>query len=269
MEQLTFNAFGVTAKIVFPMEDRDSVSRLLLEGFGGKYNFVHGGEESFSVRIEKEGNICTLYFNQERIYSGDKETVFSLFESTLRREIACRSNSVFVHSGVVGWNGKAILFPGYSYKGKTTLTMEFVKHGAEYYSDEYAVIREDGLVEPFPKFLSVRGIVDEKKQVNISVEELGGKVGVAPIPIGLVVLAEYKEGAKWRPKFLTKGQGLLEIISHAASFSAEPEKTLKILEKALSSAIIVKSKRGDVSSFFKEILNFKEILKVMGGGEEV
>ncbi|MCX7641005.1 MAG: hypothetical protein N2Z23_11265, partial [Pyrinomonadaceae bacterium] len=60
--------------------------------------------------------------------------------------------------------------------------------------------------------------------------------------------------ARWRPKFLTKGQGLLEIVQHAAPFSSKPERTLKILEKALHSAIIIKGSRGEASLVSKSIL---------------
>jgi predicted ATPase len=36
---------------------------------------------------------------------------------------------VFVHAGVVGWKGQAILVPGRSYSGKTTLIAALMKAG--------------------------------------------------------------------------------------------------------------------------------------------
>jgi hypothetical protein len=47
---------------------------------------------------------------------------------------------LFVHSGVVGWKGRAVLIPGRSFSGKTTLVRAFLEAGATYYSDEYAVL---------------------------------------------------------------------------------------------------------------------------------
>ena len=58
---------------------------------------------------------------------------------------------VFVHAGVVGWKGHAIVIPGRSRSGKTTLVAELVKAGAEYYSDEFAVLDAEGRVHPFPE----------------------------------------------------------------------------------------------------------------------
>ena len=72
------------------------------------------------------------------------------FESDLQLYVAEEApRRVFVHAGVVRWRGKAILIPGRSFSGKTTLTAELVKAGATYYSDEYAVLDGQGRVHPY------------------------------------------------------------------------------------------------------------------------
>ena len=57
---------------------------------------------------------------------------------------------LFVHAGVVGWQGKAILIPGRSFSGKTTLVKALIEAGATYYSDEFAILDRQGLVHPYP-----------------------------------------------------------------------------------------------------------------------
>src|SRR5687768_2210098 len=42
----------------------------------------------------------------------------------------------YLHAGGVAWNDFGILLPGTSFAGKTTLTREFIKAGAEYLSDD-------------------------------------------------------------------------------------------------------------------------------------
>src|SRR4051812_15498788 len=44
---------------------------------------------------------------------------------------------LFVHAGVVGWEGRAIVMPGASFAGKTTLVQAWLEAGATYYSDEF------------------------------------------------------------------------------------------------------------------------------------
>ena len=69
---------------------------------------------------------------------------------------------VFVHAGVVGWKGRALVLPGKSGAGKTTLVAELIRAGATYYSDEYAVLDERGRVHPYARPLAVR--VDGRRQ---------------------------------------------------------------------------------------------------------
>ena len=63
---------------------------------------------------------------------------------------------IFIHAGVVAQDGVAIALPGVSFAGKTTLVSALVRAGAVYYSDEFAVIDKRGVVNPYPKALSVR-----------------------------------------------------------------------------------------------------------------
>src|SRR5438045_8281052 len=109
--------------------------------------------------------------------------MFAPLESHLRLCVAeLAKHRVFVHAGVVGWKGKAIVIPGRSYSGKSTLVSELVKAGATYYSDDYAVFDARGRVYPFPKPLEMR---DEGafRQTKIGVEDFGGRNATKPIPV--------------------------------------------------------------------------------------
>src|SRR5205823_9671727 len=119
-----------------------------------------------------------LYGDHVRLArSVDVDEVFDILESDLRLVVAeFARHRVFVHAGVVGWKGKAIVIPGRSFSGKSTLVAELVRAGATYYSDEYAVVDPQGRVHPYPKPLSLRenGAARGKKY---AMEELGGRAG--------------------------------------------------------------------------------------------
>ncbi|MEP6901986.1 MAG: hypothetical protein ABJA66_09560 [Actinomycetota bacterium] len=165
---------------------------------------------------------------------------------------------VFVHAGVVGWKGKAIIIPARSYQGKTTLVAELTKLGAEYYSDEYAVLDDRGFVHPFPKTLSIRGFIDKYQQVEFPVESFGGIKGDEPLPVGMVLLTEFKAGAKWQPQILSEGFGVLEMLSHTIPIRYNPKFSLKVLNKTVNRAIIVKTERGEAKDFAIKLLSFFE-----------
>ncbi len=62
-----------------------------------------------------------------------------------------------IHAGVVSWAGQGVLLTGGPAVGKTTLTLELVRRGFAFLSDDVAPLhRATGQVVPFPKTLGVR-----------------------------------------------------------------------------------------------------------------
>lgn len=151
---------------------------------------------------------------------------------------------VFVHAGSVAWQGKAVLIPGPSFSGKTTLVSELVKAGATYYSDEYAVLDSHGRVHPFPAPLSVRES-GEFVGTDRHPAEFGGVTGTKPLPVGVVLVTRYHEGARWRPRRLSAAEGALEMLANTVPARSRPEAALAALKAAAQGAEILKGKRGD------------------------
>src|SRR5205085_10412678 len=103
---------------------------------------------------------------------------------------------LFVHAGVVAWKGRAIVMPGASFAGKTTLVQAWLEAGATYYSDEFAVLDRAGRVHPFARPLAVReGPTAWPGRVPAAA--LGAGIGTTPLPIGLVLVTAYRAGARW------------------------------------------------------------------------
>ena len=176
------------------------------------------------------------------------------FESHVQLTVAeYATRRVFVHAGVVGWNGRAILIPGASYSGKTTLVEHLIRAGATYYSDEYAVLDERGRVHPYARPLGIR-MSETARSTRIRAEEFGAQVGSKPLPIDLVISTGFRAGARWRPRKLTRGKGVLELLANTVSARSQPELALSVLPKALESARIVKGVRGEASEIVELIL---------------
>lgn len=160
---------------------------------------------------------------------------------------------LFIHAGVVGWRGRAILIPGRSMAGKTSLVRALVAAGATYYSDEFAVLDQQGLVHAYPVPLSIRGLPGQPAQ-KTPVEALGGQVGSAPLPVGLVVVTAYQPGAKWRPVVLSAGQALLALMDNAVAARREPSYSMPILRATITAATAVQSKRGEADAVARALL---------------
>jgi hypothetical protein len=160
---------------------------------------------------------------------------------------------LFVHAGVVGWQRQAILIPGRSMTGKTTLVKALIEAGATYYSDEFAVLDKAGLVHPYPRPLSIRGHNGQPGR-KTPVEALGRQAGVEPLPVGLVFVTEYQPEAAWRPRKLTPGQALLALMDNTVAARREPAYSMPILKQAVTGAIALKSKRGEAGAIVPALL---------------
>ena len=204
----------------------------------------------FSLRIGKSSH--SIFEDDEQVLKARSlKRVLADFERRLKMYVAeMARRRVFVHAGAVGWKGQAIIIPGRSYSGKTTLVRELVRAGATYYSDEYAVLDLQGRVHPYPQRLGIRqpGLMVQK---HYPVEVLGGIVGTRPLPIGLVIVSKYREAARWRPVKLTAGHGVLELLDNTVPARRKPEVVLPVLQKAVSAATILKGDRSEA----EEIVN--------------
>lgn len=194
----------------------------------------------------------------------EAEQIIEAFETDVQLYVAENApRRVFVHAGVVGWRGGAIVLPGRSFTGKTTLIAALVRAGATYYSDEYAVLDAQGRIHPYPRLLSMRSETARDdmarglpmpKPTRLTAAALGGRVGRQPLPVRLVVLSEYKPGAKWRPHPVSVGQGALGLLANTVSARRQPAVVLATLQQAIRAARVIQSARGEAQAVAKAIL---------------
>jgi hypothetical protein len=269
-KQIKFQAFGVKigieAKKILYLEN---IYQLLEKTFPNGFEKVEQQDIEYQFTIEsyktEKGERFELFRNDERVIEDEGgELFFQMVESKVRVTVAEFAVSrVFLHAGVVAWKNQAIVIPARSYSGKSTLVAELVKKGALYYSDEYAVLDANGNVQPFPKWLSLRGIIDPLTQLECSVESIGGIAGTKSIPVGMVLIAQYKKEKKipkkWNPRKLSSGQAMMEILPHTLPIRNKPKFVLEVLNKLTSRAIIVKTVRGEAKDFASTLLDYFEI----------
>jgi hypothetical protein len=186
----------------------------------------------------------------------DRQAMLGALASDIRFTIAVAApRRVFVHAGVVEWRGRALLLPGQSCSGKSTLVAALLRAGARYYSDEFAVLDAHGRVHPFAKPLSLRrtGGVDETPP-----EALGSRAGTRPLPVGLVVFSHYRAGARWRTRSLTRGQAVLELLRHTGPARKRPAEAMACLGRVVAGAAALRGVRGEADEAANALLRLVE-----------
>jgi hypothetical protein len=168
-----------------------------------------------------------------------------VLESDLQLFVAQHSREfVFVHAGVVGVRGKAVVLPGMSGAGKTTLVQALLGAGATYYSDEYALFDSRGRVHPYARPLSVR-VEGGSEKLRVPVSRELAPIGGRALPLGVVILTEFYKGSRWFPEPMTKGELVLALLANTVPARERPLEVMATLARAVSTAKGFRSRRGN------------------------
>lgn len=222
-------------------------------------------DEQFTLLAHGEGvaRLYSLHHDAELLMEAASLTIaLEVLASEWHSAIALHASPfLFVHAGVVGWQGKAIVIPGRSMSGKTSLVTALIKAGAEYYSDEYAVFDESGYVYPYPKLLSVRRLSGMGAQ-KYDASEFGGRNGIHPIPVGLIVDTRYDEQACWEPQVLSAGQVVLKLLDNTICARTRTRQAIKIFSCVAERALAIGGDRSSGEQVVSSLLEFCH-----GGGQ--
>lgn len=196
-----------------------------------------------------------LYSGSHRLVRAlDPQKALNALEAHLRLLVAeMAHNRIFLHAGVVGWKGRAVLLPGRTFTGKSTLVAELVKAGATYYSDEFAVLDESGRVHPFHKPLSIRNAEDGRGE-KVSVESIGGRTGSRPLQVAEVFITRFQDGSRFQPRRITSARAVLDLLSVTAMVRRRPQRALDTLTRLTAEARVWKGRRGEAKAAAHSIL---------------
>jgi len=146
---------------------------------------------------------------------------------------------VFIHAGVAAWRDRAVICPGSTFAGKSTLVSTLVRSGATYYSDEYAVFDRSGRVHAFPLPIGQRLSGGRRRTVVIA------NPGSKPLGRYLFLFARYREGRRWRPSELTPAETVLKLLKNAPAMRRNPELVLAVIKKVALSGRTYDGIRGE------------------------
>ena len=109
-----------------------------------------------------------------------------------------------------------------------------MREGAEFYSDTFAVVGEDGWVDAY------RAVPP-------------GEPRPERLRIGLIAVAPYVPGASWAPEQGGPADGALALLAHAAT-SEDPGGLLKVLGAAAAEALTLRGERGEAADVAPALL---------------
>lgn len=239
--RIVLNAFGCVVGIDVPAVYRDYVRERLNFAY---VDAVGEPEMVWGVMGADDGWMVSRDI-APITYVSDPEHAIELMLSDLELWVAEMAPGwIFLHAGCVVVDDRAIVAPGRTMTGKSSLTAALVRAGATYYSDEYAVLDAAGQVRPYPRPLSIRPY-DGGPAVRQHASEFGGVTGSEPMPVGMVAALAFDPDAGWAVEELTRGPAVLRLLDNTVAARSRTDAALDALDLATQGAILLGGTRGD------------------------
>jgi len=157
-----------------------------------------------------------------------------------------------VHAGAVTWGGRALLLPGASHAGKSSLVAELLRRGATYFSDEYALIDAEGRIHPYPRPLLVRN--GRSQQFPMLASECDASVGDFSAPVGWILSLRYAPEDGWNVTPVSQSEALLSLLRNTPHVLAESPDLAGVFQRAVAGANCYAGHRSEASQAVDQIL---------------
>ena len=194
------------------------------------------------------GAILTTREGRAINLGASRKQVTTYVESQLESLASTHSPKfAFLHAGCVEIDGRAILLPGRSCAGKSTLVAEFVKGGARYLSDDLVPIDARLRAHPFPRPLGIRP-AHGGAATRTALKALGFEPAHRARPIALIWCGSFDTLAgpsTFAPQ--SAAQAFAALLAHAPGAQVRPEVIVPILAGIARTVPVFVGVRGEAS----------------------
>jgi hypothetical protein len=171
-----------------------------------------------------------------------------LDDAVIQRMVGLRA----VHAGAVLLGGRALLLPGATHAGKSSLVAELLRNGATYFSDEYALLDSEGCVHPYPRPLLLRNGCPDV--LPVLADECNASTGDGPAPIGWILFLEYQPDSTWSVAAVPQGEAVLALLRNTPHAWADSPDLVGVFRRAVAGAGCYAGRRGDAVDAAAQIL---------------
>lgn len=164
---------------------------------------------------------------------------------------------LFLHAGVVAWNDVAIMLPGDSFAGKSTLVAALLKKGAAYLTDDHAILNRKGEAVPFPNLISIRescATIGRRRDIS----DFSERVMTKPLPVGLIAFVKYFPDSEWAVSELSPQAAALELFHYSYTLQVNAAISLPSIRNAVDHAVAIQGTRGDAELAADQVIELVE-----------
>ena len=253
MTEMAFESDGVPVRIAW---DSPEIESRIPEVLPPAFAPLPDGAPAEEFGLQTDGPGVYTFTRGGSPVSSDLDLAFGLMMLQTQIRIFVGINAperMFVHAGAIAVGDRAMIFPGRSFSGKTTLVSEFLRAGATYLSDEFAVLDADGMVHPYLTRLSVRGEGEDRDDVDAT--SLGGTLASGRLKLGAVVVTSYRPDAQWAPNELSRGQAALALLDNTVAALERHTEALALYKRLTDGPLLLAGERGDAAPVVRDLMS--------------
>lgn len=216
--------------------------------------YVVPSEANICLRVIRDADEFRLYRDDCFVASAPRadQLLRNLIDCLDRAFIEGVRNLSAVHAGAILLGDRALLFPGASHSGKSSLVAELLRHEAVCFSDEYALIDGDGLVHAYPRPLLLRN--GGREQTAVLPFELNARVASSPAKVGWILSLQYEAEGSWMIKEASQSLGLLSLLRNTPHALADSPHIVRSFRRAVAGARCFEGQRGESSDAVCQIM---------------
>jgi hypothetical protein len=154
----------------------------------------------------------------------------------------CNDSYAVVHAAAIVVGDSCVLLPGASCSGKSTLTAQLLRRGADYLSDDTSPIDDDGRVHPFARSISLR---DSSGMRDVPSSSFGGIERVEPMRASMVILMRYDPDRGLDVHEISSGQAVVHALDHLKCPTSNRAAAMKRLVEAFRNTRCWAGTRGE------------------------
>ncbi len=200
------------------------------------YLFVDREGDRFRVEVDRR-----LAASAFTLHDASLAAVKALDDVVVHRMRMYRA----IHAGAVLIEGRALLLPGSSHAGKSSLVAELLRRGASHFSDEYALIDSEGRIHAYPRPLLLRK--GGPLQTLVLPVELNADFAAHPAPVGWILAIDYSTGATWDIHNMSQGEAVMLLLRNTPHEMGKSPKMIDFFLRVADKAVCFAGKRGDAA----------------------
>lgn len=206
--------------------------------------WVQQSQQEFRVLINHE-----LVASAPSIRDATLAAVKALDDAVVHRLSKLRA----VHAGAVIIDGGALILPGSTHAGKSSLVAELLKRGASHLSDEYALIDRQGCVHAYPRPLLLRE-GGRSQSLTLPTDLNASFAEGHSVPVRWILSTSFTSDSTWDVREMSQGEAVMLLLRNTPHALAQTPDLVDQFLRVAANAVCYEGTRGDAVTAVDNVL---------------